>query len=177
MTLLLALLLVAVLLAGWGLTLVGAPGNWLMVIATAMYVFFVPAGSPVAIGWTVVVALIVLATLGEILELVAAAAGTARAGGSKRGAVLALLGSITGGVLGIVIGMPIPLFGSLVAALLFAGLGAMAGAILGEFWAGNKLDASWQIGQAAFWGRLLGTLGKLIVGAMMIALVVAALVL
>ncbi len=59
-----------------------------------------------AIGWKVVVALVVLAMLGEILELLAAAGGTARAGGSRRGAALALVGSIIGGLLGVFIGVP-----------------------------------------------------------------------
>jgi hypothetical protein len=58
--------------------------------------------------------------------------------------------------------VPIPVIGSVVAAVLFAGLGAMAGAILGEVSAGQRLDTSWQIGKAAFWGRLAGTLGKML---------------
>ena len=67
-----------------------------------------------------------------------------------------------------------PAGGSIVAAVLFAGLGAMAGAILGETWAGRDADASWRIAKRAFWGRLAGTLGKMIFGAVMIAIVVAA---
>jgi uncharacterized protein len=61
--------------------------------------------------------------------------------------------------------------------VLFAGLGAMAGAMLGEVWAGRKLDASWKIGTAAFRGRLMGTLGKMLIGGLIVAMVVAALVL
>ena len=100
-----------------------------------------------------------------------------RAGGSRRAAVLSLAGSIAGGILGILIGLPVPLVGSVVAAVLCAGLGAMAGAIAGELWLGQDPDASWQIGKAAFWGRLFGTLGKLLVGGVMVAVVLAALVL
>jgi hypothetical protein len=48
--------------------------------------------------------------------------------------------------------------------------------MLGELWAGKNLDASWRIGQAAFWGRLAGTLGKMLVGIVMVAVVVVALV-
>ena len=87
---------------------------------------------------------------------------------------MALVGSIVGGILGAFIGMPIPLIGSVLAAVFFAGLGAMAGAILGETWAGREADTSWRIGRAAFWGRLAGTLGKMILGAVMIVIVVAA---
>lgn len=176
MTILLALLLVLVLFIGLVLTLVGMPGNWLMVATAAIYVCFVPTASPVALDWKVVVMLAVLAALGELVELAAGAAGTAKAGGSRRGIVLALVGSVAGALVGIVFGLPIPLVGPLVAALIFAGLGAMAGAILGEVWAGKDFDASWQIGKSAFWGRLLGTLGKMFFGAIMLAVVVAALV-
>jgi uncharacterized protein len=177
MSLLYVLMLIVVLLASWALTLLGMPGNWFMILAVATYVYLMPAESAMAIGWNVVIVLLALAILGEILELLAGGLGAAKAGGSKRGAALALAGSLTGGIVGIFLGMPIPLVGSLFASLLFAGLGAMAGAILGEMWAGRGLDRSWNIGKAAFWGRLAGTLGKVLVGATMVAVVMAALVL
>jgi uncharacterized protein YqgC (DUF456 family) len=176
MSLLFAMLLIVVLLAGWLLTLLGMPGNWLMVVATAIYAYLTRAQSHAAVGWKVVALLVVLAALGEVIELMAGATGAARAGGTRRAAILALIGSIGGAIFGIVVGLPIPLAGPIVAALLFAGLGAMAGAILGEMWAGRNLDASWQVGRAAFWGRLLGTLGKLLIGAVMVAIVLAALI-
>jgi hypothetical protein len=174
-----ALLLVAVLAACWVLTLLGMPGNWLMVLAAATHAYFIPAGSHAhgMVGWKVVAALAVLAAVGEGVELVAGALGVARAGGSRRAALLALLGSVLGALLGIVSGMPIPVVGSVVAAVLFAALGAMAGAILGETWAGRGRDASWRVAKRAFWGRLAGTLTKVLLGAVMIAVVVAALIL
>jgi uncharacterized protein len=177
MTILFALLLIVVLLASWALTLLSLPGNWLMVAATALYACFVPAASPAGIGWKVVAATVVLAVVGEVVELAAGAAETTRAGGTRRGAALALVGSVVGALVGVLVGLPIPLAGSVVAAVLFAGLGAMAGAMLGEVWAGRKLDASWKIGAAAFRGRLLGTLGKMLIGGLIVAVVVAALVL
>jgi len=113
-TLLLALLLIVLLVAGWMLTLVGLPGNWLMVGTTAVYAWLVPAQSRAAIGWKVVAAMLVLAVLGEVVELLAGALGAARAGGSRRGAALALVGSLAGALVGAVVGLPIPLVGSLV---------------------------------------------------------------
>ena len=177
MTVVFALLLIVVLLACWILTLLALPGNWLMVVATSIYAWLTPAQSPVAIGWRTVVAILALAALGEIVELVASAMGVTKTGGSRRSAVMALLGSIVGGILGAVIGVPIPLIGSVVAAVFFAGIGAMAGAILGEISVGQRLGMSWRIGKAAFWGRLTGTLGKMLLGAVMIAGVVAAMLL
>jgi uncharacterized protein len=165
-----ALLLTVVLLACWMLTLVGMPGNWLMVVATAIYAYFMPA----AFGWKVVVIVAALAAFGEIIELLAGAMGAAKAGGSRRGALMALVGSILGGIVGVFMGIPIPLVGPILAAVLFGGLGALVGAILGETWAGRDLSTSWQVAKLAFWGRLAGTLGKMLVGATIVAVVVAA---
>ena len=86
-----ALLLILVLLACWAFTLVGMPGNWLMVAATAVYAFLMPAQSPAALGRRTVVAILVLAILGEFVELLASAMGVAKTGGSTRGAVMALV--------------------------------------------------------------------------------------
>ncbi|MEN6451437.1 MAG: DUF456 domain-containing protein [Thermoguttaceae bacterium] len=174
MAILITLLLVVVLMGAWLLTLLGLPGNWLMVIAAAVHACFVPADSSLAIGWKVVVALLGLAVFGEVVELLAAMAGTSKAGGSKRGAILAIIGSIAGGIIGVTVGLPIPVVGPVLAAVLFAGVGAMAGAMLGERWAGKDATSVWRVGRAAFVGRLTGTLGKLLVGGVMIAVVVLA---
>jgi uncharacterized protein len=171
-----AILLITVLLASWLLTVFGMPGNWLIVLATAIYSYCLPAKWAVSLGWKILVILAVLAALGELLELLAGAAGTTKAGGSKRGAALALLGSIIGSVVGVIVGIPIPLVGPILAALFFAAIGATAGAMLGEAWVGKDLNASWQIGKAAFWGRLIGTMSKLLIGAVMVAFVVVSLI-
>jgi uncharacterized protein YqgC (DUF456 family) len=172
-----ALLLILVLLASWAFTLIGMPGNWLMVMVTAAYAYLVPAQSPGALGWRTVAAILVLAAVGEIVELLASARGVTKTGGSRRSAVMALAGSVVGGIVGVFIGVPVPLIGSAVAAVFFAGLGAMAGAILGEISAGQRLATSLQIGRAAFWGRLAGTLGKMLLGALMITVVLVAMLL
>ena len=169
-----AVIFVLVLLACWLLTLFGLPGNWLMAALTAVYVWLVPAKLSLAIGWKSVVALFLLALLGEIIELLAGALGVAKAGGSRLGAATAVMGSIVGAFVGVIVGLPIPLIGSIVAAVVCAGLGAMAGAVLGEVLTGRDLDTSWRVAKLAFWGRLAGTLGKVIVGAVMIAIVIIA---
>ena len=176
LTIVFALLLIVVLLACLALTLFGMPGNWLIVAATVVYACLTPARSPAAIGWKPVAILFAMALLGEIVELSAATMGTAKAGGSRRGAALALAGSIIGAVVGIFVGLPVPVVGPILAALLFAGLGALGGAILGELWAGKNWQTSWRIGKAAFRGRLAGTLAKMLLGVMMVAVVLVALV-
>ncbi len=79
--------------------------------------------------------------------------------------------------MGIFVGVPVPVVGSIIAAVLFAGLGALIGAVIGERWKGRNFDDSLTIGWAAFFGRLLGTLGKVLIGSTMVAIIVAALAL
>jgi len=78
---------------------------------------------------------------------------------------------------GLFVGLPIPLVGSLAAALLFGGAGALAGAFLGESWKGRDFDTSMEVGKAAFVGRLLGTLAKMIISSVMVVVTLVALVL
>jgi uncharacterized protein YqgC (DUF456 family) len=171
-----ALCLAVVAVVGWLTQLVGLPGNWIILIAAALYAWWLPVDVRVAVGWNTVIALAALAVLGEVLEFAAGALGVSKAGGSRRGAILALAGSIVGGLVGLVVGVPIPVVGSLAAALIFGGLGALVGALVGESWKGRDLAASLEIGKAAFVGRIAGTLGKLIVGAVMVVVLLAALV-
>ena len=171
-----ALLLVLIVLVGWLLTLLGMPGNWLIVSAVVVYILLIPATSGAAIGWGVAVLLVCLAGFGELIEFLAGALGVAKAGGSRRGAMLALMGSMIGAIVGLFIGIPIPVIGPVISALLLAGLGAFVGAVLGEQWKGRDLNESCRIGHAAFWGRLLGTAAKTVVGAAMVATTVVALI-
>ena len=172
-----ALLLIVALLVAWLLTVLGMPGNWLMVAAASLYAWLVPEDAATAIGWAVVLTVAILAVVGELLEALAGFLGAAKAGGSRRSAVLALLGSMVGGMVGIAVGLPIPLVGPLAAAVLAAGLGALLGAIAGELWKGRKMGKSWQVGKGAFWGRLLGTLAKALIGSIMLVVLTDALLL
>ena len=69
-----------------------------------------------------------LALLGDIIEFLAGALGVKRKGGSKRGALFAIIGSFAGGLVGIFVGIPVPIVGPIIVAFLFASLGALAGA-------------------------------------------------
>jgi uncharacterized protein YqgC (DUF456 family) len=176
MSILSALLLAVFAIVSWLSQLVGLPGNWMLVVAVALYAWIAPSEGRADIGWQTVAVLIVLAIVGEIVEFIAAASGVTKAGGSRRGALLALVGSIIGGIVGLGIGLPVPVVGSLLAALVFGGLGALAGAMLGESWKGRDFDASLEVGKAAFVGRVLGTVGKLIVGSVMLVVTLVSLV-
>ena len=175
MSVLWAGLLILVLLAGWSLNLFGLPGNWLNVVAIALYAWLVPAESRWSIGWAVVVAVGLVALIGELIEAAAGALGVSKVGGSRRGALLAMVGAMAGGLLGALLGSPIPVVGSIVGILLLASLGALAGAMIGERWKGRGWAISWKVGRAAFWGRLLGTLGKILTASIIVAIAVGAL--
>ncbi len=172
MTIVWASIFVLAVLVFWLLNLLGLPGNWLIVTATVLYAWLIPDNGSGTWRWVAVAAVVGLAVAGELLELLASAAGVKKAGGSRRGAILALFGSLVGAVTGMFVGIPIPIVGSIVAALLFAGMGATAGAMVGEYWKGRSLDHSWTVGQAAFWGRILGTLAKVAIGAFMVVVAI-----
>lgn len=171
-----ASLLVLVLIVGWAINLFGLPGNWVNLAVVLCYVLFMPTDERVSVSWWVVGAAFLLAVLGEIVEMAAGAAGAAKVGGSRRGVVLSVVGSIVGAIFGAIIGTPIPVIGSVVAVLLFASLGSLGGAMLGEWWKGRDWEARWQVGHAAFWGRLLGTVGKVSIGSVIVVVVLAALI-
>ena len=172
MSLVYALSLILTCIVSLVLGLLGLPGNWLMVTGAAVYVYGVGTDGTYGVSWEVVIIIGVLAILGEVIEFLASALGVKRHGGSKRGAIMAMLGSLIGGIAGMFIGIPIPVVGSIIGVLLFASLGALVGAMIGESSKGKGKSDAWQVGKAAFWGRLFGTLGKAAIGAA-IAVVIA----
>ena len=168
--------LILVLLVSWVLTLIGLPGNWLMLLAVACYAVWGPAEGRLDVTWRAAIALLVLALIGELLEFLAGALGTKQAGGSNRSAALSIAGSVIGAIAGAIIGLPIPVIGPVVAAVLFAAIGALIGGLAGERWIGRDWSESVEVGKAAFRGRLLGTLAKLAVGTIMVLVAIFALV-
>ncbi len=174
----LAILLILGVLAVWSSNLVGMPGNWLILAVAMLYASFVPVGSRFDVGWGILAALLLLAGMGELVEFLASALGASKAGGSRRGAVLSMVGSLVGAFVGLFAGavVPIPVIGPIIGALVCASLGALVGAVLGEQWKGRDLDKSFRVGQAAFWGRLIGTVGKIVLGAYMVVLVIVGVV-
>lgn len=158
------ILLLVATATGWVLTLIGLPGNWVMVLSAALYAWLGPNGGVLQVGWYAVIATAGLAALGELAELAASMWGARRAGGSRRAAVFSLFGSMAGAVAGAVVGIPIPVIGSALAAVMGGAIGALVGAAYAEHSRGEALGTSWRVGHAAFWGRLLGTGAKTIAG-------------
>jgi uncharacterized protein YqgC (DUF456 family) len=170
-----AILLVGSVVVGWVLTLVGLPGIWLMVLAAAGYAWLGPESGVMQIAGTTVGGLAVLAALSEAAEFVAGMWGAHRAGGSRRAALFALVGSLVGAVVGGIVGVPIPIVGPPIAAVMGGALGALIGAGLAESSRGERAEKSWQVGQAAFWGRLIGTGIKTVAATIIAAVIVGAL--
>ena len=163
---LLAIVLTLLTLLGFAANVLGLPGNWFIVAMAFGCWWIVLPESSSHVSPLPFVAILVAALLGELLEFLAGALGASRVGGSKRGTVLAIGGSIGGAVTGLFLGnlIPIPIVGPVIASLLLGASGAFAGAIVGERWVGKDWEHSLQVGNAAFWGRLIGTVGKAVCG-------------
>ena len=85
-------LLCIINLLSWSANLLSLPGNWLIVLATAIYAYFFPESPTSGVGWMGVGILLVLAVLGEIIEFVAGAAMAGKRGASRRAMPLAVAG-------------------------------------------------------------------------------------
>jgi uncharacterized protein YqgC (DUF456 family) len=149
-------------LAFWAGILFGLPGIWLMVLVAAIIEWLQP-GEYMFSQWSLYVSA-GLALLAEVLEFMLGAAGARQAGGSKRGAALAIVGGVIGAVLGTA--LPIPVLGTLIGAC----AGAFAGSLLGDRLAGRPMDQSVEAGRGAAIGRFWGTTSKMIIGAIVFVL-------
>jgi len=167
-----ALLLVVACAGAWLTTFFTLPGNWLMAGLAALFAFFLGVEDGRGIGWTTVGILLGLAAVAELIEFAAGAAGAAKEGASRRAMLLALVGTFAGSIAGAVVGVPIPVVGPILGALGGGAFGAFAGAYFGETWKGKSTPESIAVGKGALIGRLLGTLGKLLLGGIMLVVVV-----
>lgn len=167
----LATLLLAGNIAGFLGTVFSLPGNWLIVLLCGLFTLFVHTASGGGMTWFACGSVIVLAIVGEILEFAVGAAGAARQGASRRAMLLATVGAMAGSLLGSAGGSAVvPLLGTVVGAIAGGAAGAFAGALAGEYWRGSDHQQGFAVGTAAFYGRLLGTVAKILVAASMVAI-------
>jgi uncharacterized protein YqgC (DUF456 family) len=155
-------ILLVVHLGGWCLNLLGLPGLWLIVVGHL--VFGLVTGWNVYVGWPSFVALLAIAILAEVVEFLAGAAGSAQAGGTKRGMIGAILGGFVGGIVGSFV-IPVPVVGTIVGAV----AGSFAGAVLIERMIRADTDRAIRIGVGAAKGRFYGIISKSVFGGLMIA--------
>lgn len=157
--------------AAWVSTLFTLPGNWTMAVLSGLFYFLYLETPEKNLHLQTVVVLFILAVVGEAVEFLAGAMGASKQGASRRAMVLALVGTVVGSLVGTAVGVPVPVVGPIIGALGGGAAGAFAGAYLGESWKGRDMNQSVLVGKAALIGRLLGTFGKLIIGAIMFILV------
>jgi uncharacterized protein YqgC (DUF456 family) len=157
----LCLLAVLVNAVGVVLTLMQLPGNWLIVLATALVAWW--GWSPVPddrlVGWATLVALLAIALAAEVAEFAYAALGTKRAGGSRKGAAYAVAGGIVGAIAGSFV-IPVLIVGTVAGAAIGSALGAYAG----DRAAGRDWQQAARAARGAAVGRLTATAVKSLAG-------------
>jgi len=105
------------------------------------------------------IAVVILATLGEIVEFFSGMGGARKAGAGWFGAISAIAGAIVGAMAGTLL-IPIPLIGTLIGACCGAGLATL----LIERIYGKEMDQSVRSGIGAGLGLLIGTTVKFLLG-------------
>jgi uncharacterized protein YqgC (DUF456 family) len=156
------LLLTAIMLLGLFMIPFGLPGTWIIVAAALGYQLLVPG----TISILTVVAVAVLALVGEVLEFSLSAKYTRKYGGSRR----ASWGAIIGGLIGAFMGVPVPLVGSVLGAF----VGAFAGAFVGEYSRSGEGGTAPRVGTGALIGRAVAAAMKIGIGVAMAAWVLFA---
>lgn len=145
-----AAIVIVMSVLGVGLAAITLPGTWVALLTAVIVKFW----RPELIDWTTIGVGAGLALVGEIVEIFASAAGAARAGGSRRGAI----GAVVGSLLGAIAGAPfLLLIGAIVGAVIGAGLGAV---IAERGFTGRTWKDSARIGAGAAVGRLWATVAK-----------------
>ena len=133
------------------------PGNWLIVITTSLFAWW--RWEDEIFSLYTLLAITILALLGELIEFFGGMGGAKKAGAGFRGSLGALIGAITGAVLGTLL-IPIPFLGTLLGSCTGAGLGAW---VL-ELSSGRPIQNTFRLGLGAGLGQFLGTTSKTMIG-------------
>ncbi|MBI5094416.1 MAG: DUF456 domain-containing protein [Candidatus Hydrogenedentes bacterium] len=151
--------------AGLVLDFVGLFGNW--IILSAMAGLWAATGF-VHFGWWGLGGMLLLAVLGEIIEMVAAGYGASKFGGGKGAMVAAFVGCLVGAIVLTPL-IPVPLVGTMIGAC----LGAFVGAALYEYIVmEKKTQAALWTGVGAALGKVAGVFAKVFVGVAMLVVAV-----
>jgi uncharacterized protein YqgC (DUF456 family) len=150
-------ILVALNLLWLMLVLFGLPGNWLMVLTTSLFAWWMWNRRPFSGG--LLIAIAVLAAAGELIEFLGGAVGARRAGASWRASFVGILGAMVGALVGTVT-FPVLFVGTIVGAC----LGVALAVWLVETSRGEHPELSLQRAVGAGVGEFLGLLSKFAVG-------------
>jgi len=141
----------------------GIPGEFLVVLATGVFILI--AGSDV-VGWWVLVVLLLLGIIAELIEFLAGMVGA-----KSKGSLWSGVGAIAGGLAGSIIGAP---FGLIVGSLAGAFIGTFAGAYLVELHISKHSLQAANVAGAALFARLVGSGVKVAISIIMIIIVTTA---
>lgn len=166
MDILLAVILTLLNLVWLAGTVFMLPGNWCMVI-TAGLVCWLADGM---VSVYTVIAIAILAGLGELVEFFSGAGGAKRSGAGKSGTLFAVAGAVTGAIAGTVI-IPLPVIGTLLGAAVGAGLATL----FAEYASGKDFGRSVTTGFGAGTGQFLGTAAKVAIGVLIWIIITIAL--
>jgi uncharacterized protein YqgC (DUF456 family) len=158
------LLVLLVSLAGVALNVFSLPGNWLMMVAAALFSWWTHWSHPPV--W-VLGAMVGVLLVGEAVELLGSVVG-AKKFGASRGATWAAIG---GAILGAIVGVPVPVIGNILGAI----VGAFVFAWTVELAKRRGMKAATLAAVGAALGRTMGIGAKLACGIMVwVALVIFA---
>ncbi len=157
MTLLAGVILFLIALIGLGLTIATLPGTW-FILGAALLTHWLYGHPPLLSTWNLV-ACASLALLAEVAEFALSAAGAAKQGGGKSGAIGSIIGGLVGAIIGTII---VPILGTIVGGVAGAGLGAL---VLERGIGQKSWGEATKIGQGAAVGRALSVLMKAAVAA------------
>jgi len=143
------------------------PGNWLIVISTALFAWWRADDATFSIY--TLVAITLLAVLGEIVEFLGGMGGAKKAGASWLGSIGAIAGAIVGAVIGTFV-IPVLILGTLIGACIGAGLGSWGIELL----SGKELTHSIRSGFGASVGEFIGIVSKFAIGCLIWLIVAAA---
>lgn len=147
------LLLVAAAIGGLLLIPLGLPGLWLIVLGIVGYGWLTDFRT---VGTGFLIAAILLALLGELLEAWIGFRFAQRYGGSRR----AGWGALLGGLIGAIVGVPVPVVGSVVGGF----VGAFAGATVFEYSRARRSEGAVRAGWGAVLGRAAAAALKMAIG-------------
>ena len=160
------LILLILLNAAWlVLVIFGLPGNWLIVISTCLFAWWRWEEGVFSIY--TLIAIVVLAVLGELFEFLGGMHGAKRAGASWYGSIAAIAGAVAGAIIGTFL-IPVLFLGTVLGACIGAGLATWSL----ELSRGRKMDESVRCAVGAGLGELFGITAKVTVG-IIICLIVA----
>jgi hypothetical protein len=142
----------------------GLPGTFLIVAAALVYAW---ATGFATVHWSTIGWLLLMALIGEGVELLAGSVSAAGARPSRR----VTIGVLAGGFIGGIVGTPF-LFG--IGSLIGALIGAFGGAALAVASEGGSVGSALTTGLAAMRGRLLGFVLKASIAVVMVVLLFAA---